>query len=376
MRLNQTLRAALVAAVVVLPSLTYAQAYGTVATETLNVRSGAKLDASIVEQIGLGDSVEIVSEQGDWLKLILEDDSRAYVKAEYINVHRALAVVDVNDGLNVRDYPSTEQGSIIGRFSAGDEISVEYRVGDWYKVSQEGFEGYVSKEYIKNSSQVDFLSYLPNKKLTEIERMTVTQEEALAAMVEADEVEEQVDNNISNNTSNNSSSSSSSSLSTSGSNSSSSQTTTNKKPASSSSSNSNSSTSNSSSSSSNSGSVSGQAIVDYAMQFLGNPYVYGGNSLTNGVDCSGFTSQIMKHFGISLNRSSSAQYANNGYSVSSDNLQKGDLIFYGYSGRVSHVGIYIGGGQIIHASDERTGICIGKAFPSSGKQYIGAKRVI
>ncbi len=83
----------------------------------------------------------------------------------------------------------------------------------------------------------------------------------------------------------------------------------------------------------------------------------------------------MKNFGISLNRSSSAQYANNGYHVSSSNLQKGDLLFYGYSGKVSHVAIYIGGGQIIHANDERTGICIGNAFPTRGKTYIGAKRV-
>lgn len=364
MRLKETLKAALMAAVVVFPSLAYAQAYGSVATETLNVRSGAKLEASIVEQIGLGAPVEIVSEQGDWLKLILEDDARAYVKAEYINVHRVLAVVNVNDGLNVRDYPSTENGNIIGRFSAGDEISVHYRVGDWYKVSQEGFEGYVSKEYIKNSSDVDFLRYLPTKKLTEVERMTVTQEEAQAIKVEAEEVVEQetVTNTNSTTSSSNTNSSSSSNSSS--------------HSSSSSSSSNSSSSSSSNSSSSHSNTSLGQAVVDYAMQFLGNPYVYGGNSLTNGVDCSGFTSQVMKHFGISLNRSSSAQYANNGYHVSRDNLQKGDLLFYGYSGSVSHVAIYIGGGQVIHANDERTGICISNAFPSSGKQYIGAKRVL
>ena len=362
MRLNQTLKAALIGAVIVFPSLAYGQAYGTVATETLNVRSGAKLEASIVDQIGLGDSVEIVSEQGDWLKLILENDARAYVKAEYINVHRVLAIVNVNDGLNVRDYPSVENGEIIGRFNAGDEISVHYRVGDWYKVSQEGFEGYVSKEYIKNSSEVDFLSYLPTKKLTEVERMTVTQEEAQAVTVEADVVSD-------NNTSTSSNADRPSSNTGTSSNSSSSN-------SSNSSNSSSSNVSNTNNSSSSSSSSLGQAVVDYAMQFLGNPYVYGGNSLTNGVDCSGFTSQIMKHFGISLNRSSSAQYANNGYYVSSDNLQKGDLLFYGYNGSVSHVAIYIGGGQIIHANDERTGICIGNAFPSSGKKYIGAKRVL
>ncbi len=368
MKMAKVLKSAVVGAIIMLPTFAYGQAYGTVATETLNVRSGAKMEASIVEQVGLGEDVEIISQQGDWLKIILEDDARAYVKAEYINVHRVVAVVDVNDGLNVRDYPSTENGNIIGRFVAGDEISVLYRVGDWYKVSQEGFEGFVHKDYVKNSSQVDFLSYLPTAKLTEVRRMTMTQEEAMAIMVEAEEQELQEEvNNTSSNTSDSSSNASSN--------------TSNKKPSSNSSNNSSSSKPNkkpssSTSSSSSSGSVTGQAIVNYAKQFLGNPYVYGGNSLTNGVDCSGFTSQVMKHFGISLNRSSAAQYANNGYHVSSDSLQAGDLLFYGYSGQVSHVAIYIGGGQIIHANDERTGICIGNAFPSSGKKYIGAKRVI
>lgn len=330
----KTLKTMFVGAMLMIPSVAYGQAYGTVATETLNVRQGAKLESPIVETVDLGDTVEIVSQQGDWLKIILEDDARAYVKAEYINVHRVLAVVDVNDGLNVRDYPSTENGKVIGRFEAGDEISVLYRVGDWYKVSKEGFEGFVRKDYVKNRSQVDFLSYLPTEKLTQVRRMTITQEQALAVMVEAEETDE--------NTGTSSSSSS------------------NKKK----------------SGSSSSSRGSGSAVVDYAMQFLGNPYVYGGNSLTNGVDCSGFTSQVMRHFGVSLNRSSAAQYANNGSYVSSDNLQAGDLLFYGYSGRVSHVAIYIGGGQIIHANDERTGICIGNAFPSRGKPYIGAKRVL
>ena len=342
MNLKRTLQTALAMAVITVPGFVYAQAYGTVATETLNVREGAKTDSAIVEQIGLGAPVEIVSEQDDWLKLILEDDSRAYVKAEYINIHRALAVVDVEGGLNVRDFPSKEMGSVIGQFKQGDEISVSYRVGDWYKVSQEGFEGFVYKDYVKNCSQVDFLGYLPTKKITEVERATVTQEEALAAMVDASDASDEISQ--SNDQPNKKP---------------------NKKP--------NTSVSDDYS---NAGSATGQAVVNYAMQFLGNPYVYGGNSLTNGIDCSGFTSQVMRHFGISLNRSSAAQYANNGYYVDSSSLQPGDLLFYGYSGQVSHVAIYIGGGQVIHANDERTGICISNAFPSRGKPYIGAKRVI
>ena len=123
-------------------------------------------------------------------------------------------------------------------------------------------------------------------------------------------------------------------------------------------------------------SATGEEIVNYAKQFLGNPYMYGGNSLTNGVDCSGFTTQIMKNFGINLHRSSSAQFSNDGYTVSRDNAQAGDLIFYGYNGSVSHVAIYMGNGQIIHANDERTGICISSAFSNTGKDVLGIKRVI
>ena len=104
MRLKNLAMGSLVAAMMaIIPSIAYGQAYGTVGTETLNVREGAKIDSKIVKQVGLGEAVEIVHENGEWLKLILADDSRAYVKAEYINVNRVLAVVDAT-GLNVRDY--------------------------------------------------------------------------------------------------------------------------------------------------------------------------------------------------------------------------------------------------------------------------------
>ncbi len=116
-------------------------------------------------------------------------------------------------------------------------------------------------------------------------------------------------------------------------------------------------------------------IINNAKKFIGNPYRYGGNSLTRGVDCSGFTQQIMKKSGINLQRSSAAQYANNGVKVSTNNLQPGDLLFYGYNGRVSHVAIYIGNKQVVHANDSRTGITIGRAFPTRGKPLIGAKRI-
>lgn len=118
----------------------------------------------------------------------------------------------------------------------------------------------------------------------------------------------------------------------------------------------------------------GEEVIDYAKRYLGGPYVYGGNNLNTGVDCSGFTQQIMKHFDVSLERSSRAQYASNGYKVSKAELLPGDLIFYGYSGSINHVAIYAGNDQIIHASTERTGITMGSLHGNT--PIIGMKRVI
>ena len=117
------------------------------------------------------------------------------------------------------------------------------------------------------------------------------------------------------------------------------------------------STETSSSSGSSSSSSLGQQIADFACQYVGYPYVYGGNSLTNGVDCSGFTQQVYLHFGYSIPRRASIQ-ATVGTSVSISNLQPGDLVFYGDSTGVGHVTIYIGNGQVVHASTPTKGIII------------------
>ncbi|MBQ1274669.1 MAG: C40 family peptidase [Cellulosilyticum sp.] len=121
------------------------------------------------------------------------------------------------------------------------------------------------------------------------------------------------------------------------------------------------------------GSSKGEEIVHYAKKFLGGRYVYGGNNLATGVDCSGFTQQIMKHFNISIARSSREQYASSGYAISEANIAPGDLVFYGH-GSVDHVAIYAGNGQIIHANNERTGIVMSNLH--YGKPVIGIKRVI
>lgn len=102
-------------------------------------------------------------------------------------------------------------------------------------------------------------------------------------------------------------------------------------------------------------------LVSYACQFVGNPYVWGGTSLTRGADCSGFVLSVFANYGVSLPHSSVAQ-SNSGTKISASEAQPGDLFFYGNGSRINHVAIYIGNGQVVHASSPRTGIKISGAY--------------
>lgn len=115
-------------------------------------------------------------------------------------------------------------------------------------------------------------------------------------------------------------------------------------------------------------------IISYAKQFQGTRYLYAGTSLTKGIDCSGFTQQVMAPFGIKLSRSSAGQYSN-GIAVSKAELKPGDLVYYGFSGRVSHVALYIGNQKVIHANTTY-GVSITEAFTWLNKPVIGYRRVI
>ena len=114
------------------------------------------------------------------------------------------------------------------------------------------------------------------------------------------------------------------------------------------------------------------ALSNFAKQYIGNPYVWGGTSLTKGADCSGFVLSVFRNYGISLPHSSRAQ-ANCGTKISLSELKPGDLVFYGNRSGINHVAIYVGGGQVVHASNPRVGITI------SGVSYrspVKAVRVI
>ena len=118
---------------------------------------------------------------------------------------------------------------------------------------------------------------------------------------------------------------------------------------------------------SSAGSALGQQVVNYACQFVGNPYKFGGTSLTEGTDCSGFTQAVYAHFGISIPRDSYSQ-RNCGVGVDYASAQPGDIICY-----AGHVALYIGGGQIVHASTERTGITYS---PATYRTILAVRRVI
>ena len=110
-------------------------------------------------------------------------------------------------------------------------------------------------------------------------------------------------------------------------------------------------------------------IVSYAMQYLGGRYVWGGTSLTKGVDCSGFTMRIYQHFGIYLSHYSGSQ-AYEGKKISRSELRKGDLIFYAKNGTINHVAMYIGDGMVIHARSTRRGICITDMYYRTPVRYV------
>ena len=111
----------------------------------------------------------------------------------------------------------------------------------------------------------------------------------------------------------------------------------------------------------------GTAVADYALQFVGNPYVYGGSSLTNGTDCSGFVMSVYANFGVSLPHSSSADRSQGSAVDGLANAQAGDLICYS-----GHVALYIGNGQIVHASTAKTGIIVSNA---DYKKVLAVRRI-
>ena len=250
----------------------------------LNIREVPEEMGHVVGKLPANAGCEILSVEGDWLK-ISSGKVEGYVVSEYIlqgddayeaaTKIAALMGTALGSGINVRTEPNTEC-SVMFQMPTGEEIEVLEEMGEWTKVSVDDEEGYVFSEYL------DVEMKLPSA-------MTLTEARFGKGVtdVRAD-------------------------------------------------------------------------LCSYACSFVGNRYVWGGTSLTKGTDCSGFTMQIFKKYGVNLPRTARYQ-VNEGQSASYSEALPGDLVFYHNGRYVHHVAIYIGNGQIVHAASTRQGIRISNA---------------
>ena len=297
-------------------------------TTTLNIRKKGSINAKIVGKMKKGNIATVLKKGSEWSK-VRSGNVTGYVKNQYLvfgdeienfakqNVKKVAKVQ--TETLRVRKKASTDS-KIVTLVSEDDKLKVKKQTDDWAKVKVDGQTGYVSKDYAKVT-----YSFGKAKSMKQIQAEQAAKEAQKQA----------AQTTIGNESASTSSSNTSNSSTTSGSTKASSVQAAKKASV---------------SVSSSGSSATGSRIASYAQQFIGNPYRYGGNSLTSGIDCSGFTQQIMAKFGYSISRTSSSQ-AGDGRAVSTSNLRAGDLVFYGDGGSINHVALYIGGGQVVHASN-------------------------
>ena len=277
----------------------------------VNIRSTPSEDGDVVGKLYNKSAATVLATEGDWYQ-ITSGNCTGYVKCEFVvvgdeelakSVSTRLATVTTQT-LYVREQPTTES-SVEGMVPEGDDLVVtDESLADtgWVKVSLLDYEGYVSLEFVTLST--DYVT--AESKEEEAARLAKEEAERKAAAAAAAASQRKA---------------SSGSYYTGG----------------------------SSSYAAPSG-AGGSAVVSYASQFVGNPYVYGGSSLTNGTDCSGFVMGVYSAFGVGLPHSSSAMRSV-GYGVDVNSMQAGDIVCYS-----GHVGIYTGNGTIVNALNSSSGI--------------------
>lgn len=287
----------------------------------VNVRSIPSEEGEIIGKLYNNSVGTFISEENGWYQ-IRSGSVTGYVKGEYCvtgedaveiarSVGQRIATVNTQT-LFVRKEPTTES-SILGMVPMADELLVLEEAEGWVKVDVEEGIGWVSADYVELHSE---FVQAESKKEEEARLAKEAAERKKAQEAAAAKAESKPKKDTS----------------TSG------------------------SSQNTTSYTVGEGSEMGIAVAEYALQFVGNPYVYGGTSLTKGADCSGFVMSVYANFGVSLPHSSASDRSQ-GYAVNGlENAQPGDLICYS-----GHVALYIGNGQIVHASNKKTGIIVSQA---------------
>lgn len=320
-----------------------------IANDYVNIRKKPSTENSkIVGRLYRGSSAKILKEKKNGWVQVKSGNVSGYIKKEYLAVGKSAEklsgkfgkkYVKVKKGvvtLNVREKTSTKS-TILLQIPEDEKYHVEKECGkNWVRISLDDSHGYVAREFV--DVNVSFKKAVSMKEIRAKRRR-----KAAAARAERERAAARV---AAQSSSRKSSVKKSSGLTSSSTKSSSAR----KK-----SSNAGSSVSYSQ------GSGTGAQIVSYAKKFLGNKYVYGGTSLTNGTDCSGFTMSVYAAFGYSIPRTSREQSCY-GKSVSLSSVKPGDLIFYKNGSSVGHVALYMGGGNVIHASNRIDGIKISNMY--------------
>lgn len=311
----------------------------------VNIRSTPSTESEIVGKLYNNSVGVLIDEEDGWYQM-KSGNVEGYVKAEYFKtgdeakriadeVGDRIATVNTQT-LKVR-YEASLEAPVLGLVPGGEELTVLDEENGFVKVSIEEGDGWVSMDYvILETEYVTAESVAEEKARLDAEKKAKEEARKAAAAAEAKllaEKQKKEEEQKAKEAQASAQSDQSVEQLTASQEQQSVQTV-----------------------SASSGSSLGAAVANYAVQFVGNPYVYGGTSLTNGADCSGFVMSVYKNFGVSLPHSSSAD-RHVGYGVGSlSEAQPGDLVCYS-----GHVGIYIGGGQIVHASTAATGIKISNA---------------
>ena len=295
----------------------------------INVRADADAESDIVGKLYNGSVAKVLGRTGNGWARVRSGDVTGYIREEYVatgdtaqqladSVTTKKAVV-TTETLRVRAAAQADS-DVITLIGQGQTLDILEETDGWYKVNTEDGEGYISADF------ADVEDVYP-------EAVSKAQEEAEEAAAEASRKAEEEAAKAASNASAGTAGASGSKKKSGGSG-----------------------ALNTYTGSSSSGSASGQAVANYALQFVGNPYVWGGSSLTNGTDCSGFTMAVYANFGVSLPHYTGSQ-EHSGTAVNSlAEAQPGDLILYS-----GHVAIYLGNNQIVHASNPRYGITTGTA---------------